>query len=252
MRRSKTNKPSLSAFKLQAATPRPQARTSRKGPAFSLLQYPFAIPLGLRNLLRLAAVMILLAQLPAQAEGGSVWKADSSRSMFADKRAGSVGDIITILIQENTTASKDNSTKTSKKSSVNATIDTFLYSPGASGLLTHNGQLPAMRFSGSQDFDGGGKINNSERITGRVAVKVIDTLPNGNMIIEGRRDTYVSGERQEAILSGIIRSEDITANNTVFSYNVAEASLRFVSRGTLTDNQRKGWFFRIWEKLTPF
>jgi flagellar L-ring protein precursor FlgH len=72
------------------------------------------------------------------------------------------------------------------------------------------------------------------------------------MIIEGRRDTYVSGERQEAILSGIIRSEDITANNTVFSYNVAEASLRFVSRGTLTDNQRKGWFFRIWEKLTPF
>ena len=104
MRRSKTNKPSSSTFKPQAATPRPQARTSRPSPAFSLLQYPFAIPLGLRNLLRLAAVMVLLAQLPVQAEGGSVWKADSSRSMFADKRAGSVGDIITILIQENTTA----------------------------------------------------------------------------------------------------------------------------------------------------
>ena len=71
MRRSKTNKPSSSTFKLQAATPRPQARTSRPSRAFSLLQYPFAIPLGLRNLLRLAAVMVLLAQVPAQAEGGS-------------------------------------------------------------------------------------------------------------------------------------------------------------------------------------
>jgi flagellar L-ring protein precursor FlgH len=219
---------------------------------FSLFQYPFAVPLSLRTLLRLAAAVVLLAQLPVEAEIGSVWKADSSRSMFSDKRAHAVGDIITILVQENTTALKDNNTKTSKKSSVNASVDTFLYSPAGSGFLTHNGQMPAMRFAGTQDFEGGGKINNSERITTRVAVKVIDVLPNGNMIIEGRRDTYVSGEKQEAILSGIVRSEDITANNTVFSYNVAESSLRFVSHGTITDNQRKGWLFRIWEKVTPF
>jgi flagellar L-ring protein precursor FlgH len=236
------------------SAPSPLDTEGESARKFSLLQYPFAIPWGLRTLLRIAAAILLLAQLPwpVGAEIGSVWKADSSRSMFADKRARAVGDIITILVQENTSASKDNSTKTSKKSSVNASIDTFLYSPAGSGFLTHNGQMPAMRFGGTQDFDGGGKINNSERITGRVAVKVVDTLPNGNMIVEGRRDTFVSGEKQEAILSGIVRSEDILANNTVFSYNVAEASLRFISRGTLTDNQRKGWLFRIWEKVTPF
>jgi flagellar L-ring protein precursor FlgH len=50
----------------------------------------------------------------------------------------------------------------------------------------------------------------------------------------------------------VVRSEDITANNTVFSYNVADASIRFVSKGTIADNQRKGWLFRVWEKVTPF
>ncbi len=172
--------------------------------------------------------------------------------MFADKRARSVGDILTILVQENTTASKDNSTKTSKKSSVNASLDTLLYSPAASGFLTKGGQLPAVQFGGAQDFDGGGKINNTERITGRVAVRVVDTLPNGNMMIEGRRETFFSGEKQETILRGIVRSEDVMANNTVYSYNVNDASIRFVSKGTISDNQRKGWLHRTWEKVTPF
>lgn len=232
------------------------AALSAPGVRFSLLHYPFAVPAGLRTLLRLAAVATFLGQavLPAGAgaANGSIWPSDSTRSMFADKRARAVGDIVTVLVQESTTASKDNSTKTSKSSSVNASIDTFLYSPTASSLLTKGGTMPAMRFGGSQDFDGGGKINNSERITGRVAVKVVDTLPNGNLIIEGRRETHISGEKQEAILRGIIRGEDILANNTVFSYNVVDASIRFVSKGTISDNQRKGWLFRVWEKVTPF
>jgi flagellar L-ring protein FlgH len=207
--------------------------------------------------LRWAALLITLGYDGYGAAGaelapGSLWREDSSRSMFADKRGQTIGDVITIVVQEATTASKDNSTKTSKKSSVNASIETFLYSPGASGFLTKGGQLPAMKFGGTQDFDGGGKINNSERITARIAVKVLDVLPNGNMIIEGRRETFISGERQEAILRGTVRSEDVTAHNTVFSYNVADSSIRFVSNGTLTDNQRKGWLFRAWEKLTPF
>lgn len=253
MPRSKMNKLSSSTCKNTGATPSP--RRSGRAPAtrrFSLFQFPFAVPSSLRTLLRLAAAIVILAQWPAQASPGSLWKAEASRSMFADKRARAVGDVITIVVQENTTASKDNSTKTSKSSSVDAAIDTFLYAPGASGLLTKGGQMPAMRFGGSQSFDGGGKINNSERITSRVAVKVVDTLPNGNMIIEGRRETHISGEKQEAILRGVVRSEDIMANNTVFSYNVAEASIKFLSKGTLTDNQRKGWLFRVWEKVTPF
>jgi flagellar L-ring protein precursor FlgH len=256
MPRSKTNKRSSSASKSSQRGSRDARLTAADAVVrpFSVWHYPFAVPLGLRTLCRVAAMVLVAGglTLPAPAETGSLWKGDTARSMFADKRARAVGDILTILVQENTSATKDNSTKTSKKSSVNASIDTFFYSPAASGLLTKGGRMPAMQFGGAQDFDGGGKINNSERINGRLAVRVVDTLPNGNLIIEGRRDTFFSGEKQETILRGIVRGEDVMANNTVYSYNITDASIRFVSKGTISDNQRKGWLFRVWEKVTPF
>ena len=77
-------------------------------------------------------------------------------------------------------------------------------------------------------------------------------LPNRKLIIEGRRETSFSGEKQEAILRGTVRTEDVMANNTVFSYDVADATIKYLSRGTISDNTRKGWFSRVWEKLTPF
>jgi flagellar L-ring protein precursor FlgH len=184
--------------------------------------------------------------------GQSLWKEDSSRSMIADKRAAAVGDILTIVVQENNSATKDQNTQTSKQTSIDAAIKAFLYSPEASSLLTKNGKLPALNMSSKQDFNGGGKINNAEKITARIAVRVIDVLPNRNLVIEGTRQTAFSGETQDAVLRGVVRPEDIAANNTVFSYNVADATIRYISKGTITDNQRKGWFTKVWEKVTPF
>jgi flagellar L-ring protein FlgH len=198
---------------------------------------------------------LIVAAIAACASTGyaqSLWKSDASRSMIADKRAAAVGDIVTILVQENNTASKDNSTQTSKKSSVDAAIEAFLYSPNASKLLTKKGQLPAMKLAGAQDFAGSGKISNSEKVAARIAVRVVDVLPNRNLVIEGARQIAFSGETQDAVLRGVVRVEDITANNTIFSYNIADATIKYVSKGTVTDNQRKGWFTKIWDKVTPF
>jgi flagellar L-ring protein precursor FlgH len=199
--------------------------------------------------LTLSAV-IVFSTLSAHAQ--SLWKADTSAAITADRRARAVGDIITILVQENNTASKDNTTSSSKSSSIDASIAKFLYSPAASGLLSKGGTLPAMNLSSKQAFDGGGKISNSEKITARIAVRVQDVLPNGNFVIEGRRTTTFSGETQEAVLRGVIRAADITPANTIYSYNIADATIKYVSTGTITDNQRKGWFTRTWEKINPF
>lgn len=195
-----------------------------------------------------AALLLAVHVVPAQ----SLWREDASRSMVSDKRAHAVGDVLTILVQENNSASKDQTTKTAKSSSVNAGIDSFFYSPAASGFLTRNGQMPTLKTYSKQDFDGGGKISNSEKITARIAVRVVDTLPNGNLVIEGQRTTSFSGESQDAVLRGVVRSEDIAANNTVYSYNIADATIKYVSKGTVSDAQRKGWFTRIWDKITPF
>ena len=210
---------------------------------------------GWRQLVRASVIFnlaFLILNSPTPLPAQSLWKTDSSKAIIADKRAGAVGDLITILVQENNTASKDNSTSTAKKSSIDASIAKFLYSPAGSSLLTKNGQFPALNLTSSQDFDGGGKISNSEKITAKITVRVMDVLPNGNLVLEGRRSTSFAGETQEAVLRGVVRVEDIAPNNTLYSYNIADATIKYVSTGTITDNQRKGWFTRVWEKVTPF
>jgi Flagellar basal body L-ring protein len=197
------------------------------------------------------SLVLALVVTPAVTSAQSIWR-DDAKPMYTDKRGNSVGDIITIVVQENTTTSKDNKTETGKQSGVDASISSFLYSPGASGLLTKGGQMPAMKFNAKNDYSGGGTIANSERMIARIAVKVVDVLPNRNLIVEGKRETAFSGEKQTLVLRGVVREADVLANNTVFSYNVADATIQIVSKGTISDSQRKGWFTRVWDKLTPF
>lgn len=210
------------------------------------MRKPFAL---LYNPAILTTLLVLtpLARVPAD----SLWN-PSCRNIFADKKAQAVGDILTIVIQENNGATRQNNTTTSKKASVNAGISSFLYAPSASGLLTKNGTLPALNYTSDTEFAGGGSINNAETITAQVSVKVVDVLPNGNMVIEGTLRTAFSGEKQDAVVRGTVRPDDVQANNTVFSYNIADATIQFLSKGTITDAQRKGWFTKFWDKLSPF
>jgi len=198
------------------------------------------------------AVLLVATLLPTGSRAQSLWHDEASKPMFADKRGVAVGDLLTILVQENTTTSKDNKTATSKKSSMDASIATFLYSPAASGLLTKGGQMPALKYNAQNDFSGGGTINNSEQIVARITVRVIDVLPNKTLVLEGSRETAFGGEKQTVILRGVVRQEDVAANNTVFSYNVADAKIQVINKGSISDTQRKGWFTKIWDFLTPF
>jgi flagellar L-ring protein precursor FlgH len=198
----------------------------------------------------LAAALALIS--PAAARSQSLWHDEISQPMYSDKRATGVGDIITIIVSETSTASKNNETKTEKQSSLSAAITSFLYPPGVSGLLTKKGQLPAMAYNSDAKHDGSGSINNSETVVAKIAVRIVEVLPNRNLIVEGRRETAFSGEHQTIILRGTVRQDDVASDNTVFSYNVADATIQIIGKGTVTDTQRKGWFTRIWDKLTPF
>jgi flagellar L-ring protein precursor FlgH len=109
-----------------------------------------------------------------------------------------------------------------------------------------------MSMTGANTFDGGGTIANTEIIAAQIAVKVIDVLPNGNLVVEGRRQTAFSGEKQEAVLRGTVRADDVSSTNTVFSYNIADASIQYISHGALSDSQNKGWFTKVWDKVSPF
>jgi len=194
------------------------------------------------------ALLALLFSFQGAVQAQSLWRDDVVRPMFADKRGANIGDIITIVVQENTTASKNNETKTEKNSGLTAAVSSFLYP----GFLSYKGSMPAVQYNSDLKHDGTGAINNSETIVAHVAVKVMDVLPNHNLVIEGRRETSFSSEHQTIVLRGIIRPEDIGSDNTVLSQNVADATIQIVGKGTVTDTQNKGWFTQIWDKVNPF
>ena len=200
----------------------------------------------------LLASAALACALPASA--GSLWKSAHAReaAMYSDRKARRIGDIITVVVSESASVSASKRTKTDKSASADAAINAFFWDPAASNLGSHNGSLPQVKFGGSNNFEGGGEINNRQTINARAAVTVIDVLPNGNLVIEGSRFVSYSGEKQYAILRGLVRLDDITTANTVASSSIADARVEFVSEGTISANQRKGWFSRVVDTLNPF
>lgn len=197
----------------------------------------------------------LFAALPADA--GSLWREDvtDERGMFADKRAKRVGDILTIIVQETAAVTNSLRLETKKESDggVKNIADTV--------VKQFVGKLPdkfpnlkeaKISTTGANSYSGGGEVKNSQTIAARVAVQVIDVLPNGNLVVEGIREISFSKERQYASLRGLVRIYDLMPENTVLSSNVADARIEIVSEGTLTDAQKKGWLLRLNDKLNPF
>lgn len=209
--------------------------------------------------------------LTASLHAGSLWREGftDERGMFADKRAKRIGDIVTIVVQENASLTNSLNLSTNKTNSsvpegiVSNVVNQFLtalpntilgkqISKAADKGVIVAPSPPQMVMNGTNQFSGGGQIQNTQTITARAAVQVIDVLPNGNLVIEGLREVSFSKEKQYASLHGIIRPYDIQPDNTVLSSNVADAQIQIVSEGTLTDSQKKGWLQRLNDKVNPF
>lgn len=203
--------------------------------------------------LRAAALIALLALGTAGAHGESLWAPSSgSRGMFADRKASRSGDILTIVVIESVAATNTQSKSSTRKSTIEDAVSQFMFSVAASKLGTHNGELPATNITGKGDYSGGGQTVNNQSLSSRAAVLVTDVMPNGNLVIEGMRVVTFSGETQYVVLHGLVRPDDIGADNTILSSNIADARLEFVTEGALTDAQKRGWLSKLYEKLRPF
>ena len=198
--------------------------------------------------------LALAVAFPAAAGAESIWPTTGggNHSMFADRKAASTGDIVTILVQEAAAATSTQTKASNRESSLTDAVSSFLFTPAASGLGTHKGELPAASWAGKSSYTGGGSVNNTQSLTARAAVLISDVLPNGNFVIEGVRVVKFSGETQYVVLRGIIRPDDIGTDNTILSTNIADARVEFYSEGTLTDAQKRGWLSKLYEKLRPF
>jgi flagellar L-ring protein precursor FlgH len=203
---------------------------------------------------RLPVLLFILPLAAGAARADSLWTSTGveGKSIYADHKAARAGDIVTVIVQESVAAQSTQNKESTRQSTLNDSVSQFLFPPAVSGLGTHGGQLPSIQTSGKSDYTGGGQISNSQSATSTAAVLVTDVLPNGNLVIEGVRLVTFSGETQYVVLHGIIRPDDIAANDTILSSNIAEAKVEFISQGALTDAEKLGWFSKLYEMLRPF
>lgn len=185
--------------------------------------------------------LISVASLSAK----SLWDSprNSEASMFADRKGARVGDIITVQVNEETVANRTSS----KTSSTNATLNHSIDSVVLPGIFdSANETLPSIDLGApGETFNGSGSLSDSNLLQSKIAVMVVDVQPNGNLVIEGARKVKSSGEAQYLVVRGIVRGDDVLANNTVVSENVLNASIELFSEGDLKNAQTKGWIQRL-------
>jgi flagellar L-ring protein precursor FlgH len=195
--------------------------------------------------------------LERQSSTPSLWNAGSNVStLFPDYKARTIGDIITIEIAEQASASNSSSASTSKSSSYNSGIDNVLGLPtdfGINNFLRMGNPLdPTVQADTSNNFDGNGQIQKSDSVTATIAARVVNVLPSGNLVIEGHREIIVDGEKQIITIKGLVRPKDIDANNTVSSSAIADAQIRYSGNGIITNATRKGWLSNAIDWVWPF
>jgi flagellar L-ring protein precursor FlgH len=184
----------------------------------------------------------------------SLWR--DSRSLFEDARARGLNDLVTIKIIESATASKKAETATSRDSSMDAGIDKLFGMPlnfnKDNFFGKGNAFSPEVKGSMKNDFKGKGETTREGSLVATITAKVVEVLPNGNFVIESRKEITVNKETQILVLRGVIRPEDIGSDNTVLSTYVADAQMFFTGKGVIQDKQSQGWLVRIMDKVWPF
>lgn len=189
---------------------------------------------------------------PQPQTSGSLWTTGRG-SLFVDNRATTVGDIVTVIIREQTSASKEATTSTGRSTSASADI-TSLFGLESNIANLNSNIDPANLISAgyTNDFKGSGTTTREEDLTATITTQVIEVLPNGNMRISGSKSVMVNHEKQLINLSGIIRQQDITPNNEIDSRYILDANIMYSGKGVIDDKQRPGWFIRLYDVISPF
>lgn len=197
--------------------------------------------------------VFVTAESPPLSFGGSLWQENGTMGeLFVNPKARRVGDIVTIKIIESSKASNNASTNTGRDSSVNVGIDKFLGIENRYADAT--GFTPFGKIAGgaTTKFTGQGGTSRSGDLSAYITTRVIGVLPSGNLAISGSREVIVNNEKQLIVVTGVIRSRDISSENVVLSTFISDAKIAYSGSGIVNDQQRKGWLANIIDVISPF
>ncbi len=183
------------------------------------------------------------------ADGNSLWQT-GSKAFFKDQRASKVGDIVTVLVTLNQNQEME-MTPTISQSSTQSSVVNNIY-----GLQTRTPKrlgLPnILDLNSNPSFSASSKYSVKDKMNVTVAATVIQMLPNGAMVIDGRQEIGLVNEVREIYVTGIIRREDISSSNTITMPKIAQLRIGYRGRGDLTDNMTEPLAPRIIKKISPF
>lgn len=193
------------------------------------------------------------APLVAFPSGGSVFVAGQGMNygfqpMFEDRRPRNIGDTLTILLQENVSASKSASASANRDGSAGMEL---LSVPNRLNRWLGNGQFD-LDAKGKNDFSGKGGAAARNTFTGTITVTVNQLLSNGNLSVVGEKQIAINQGTEFIRFSGVVNPRTISASNTVPSTQVADARIEYVGDGYINEAQTMGWLQRLFLNLSPF
>ncbi|EPV0938832.1 flagellar basal body L-ring protein FlgH [Pseudomonas aeruginosa] len=192
--------------------------------------------------------------LPAAQNNGAIYQAGFEQNLYDDRKAFRVGDIITIILNEKTQASKKANSDIQKDSKTKMGLTSLF----GSGMTTNNpiggGDLSlSAEYGGSRDAKGDSQAGQSNSLTGSITVTVAEVLPNGILSVRGEKWMTLNTGNELVRIAGLVRADDIATDNTVSSTRVADARITYSGTGAFADASQPGWLDRFFlSPLWPF
>ncbi|AQS86206.1 MAG: flagellar basal body L-ring protein FlgH [Acetobacter aceti] len=186
---------------------------------------------------------------PPPAEVASLWR-PGSRAFFKDQRAAQVGDLVTVIVDITDNATMVDNTSASGGGSESMGIPSLFGFHGKA--VSHIIGSGAFSTSSNNSNTAAGRISRNETVTVRVAGTITQVLPNGNFVVVGRQEVRVNSELRELQVTGVVRPQDITADNTVTHDRMAEARISYGGRGQLSILQTPRYGQQLIDAIAPF
>lgn len=190
------------------------------------------------------APVLVPTEMPQALSQGSLYRTVAGLSLFEDRRAYRAGDIITVVLNERTVSSKSSETSIGKDASIDFGEDTIL-----GRGVNFKGHSLLTDLDQGRDFDGSGETDQENSLVGSIAVTVSDVLPNGLLVIRGEKWMTLTTGKEFLRIKGLIRPEDISADNQISSTKVADARISYAGTGELADASRQGWASRFFNSV---
>ena len=195
-----------------------------------------------------------------QSSLNSLWS--DNGNLFEDRKARRLNDLVTISVVESLSGSGTADTDTSRESTMEYELENFLGMNKDFNLHNVFGLKdlfkganvfePSVKSTSKSKHKGSGDTNREGTLIATVTAKVIEVMPNGNLILEGRKELTINNEKQILVLSGMVRPDDISSDNTVLSSKIADAQVYYVGDGVIQEKQSPGWMVRTLDYIWPF